>query len=110
MYIKYKIYFISSTFIYSTLSFEDMTYLTIDQILADLTHVIADIKAELNAPTAKVIVFGAGFGGTLATWLRIKFPHIIDAVWSSSGIFSADLFTEGKVYPISFSKFDIYRE
>ncbi|KAF2889911.1 hypothetical protein ILUMI_16262, partial [Ignelater luminosus] len=29
-------------------------------------------------------VFGCSYAGSLATWLRYKFPHLVDAAWASS--------------------------
>lgn len=40
-----------------------------------------------NLYGGNVIVYGSGYGGTLATWARKKFPHLINAAWSSSGIY-----------------------
>lgn len=32
-------------------------------------------------------MWGSGYGGTLSAGARQKYPHLVDAVWSSSGIF-----------------------
>lgn len=71
-----------------------MQYLTPEQALQDLATFVETVR-ERNSETAKVIVWGSGYGGTLATWARKKFPHLIDAAWSSSGVFEMHIATLG---------------
>ncbi|KAF2882014.1 hypothetical protein ILUMI_24162 [Ignelater luminosus] len=40
---------------------------------------------------SKVAAFGCSYGASLATWLRYKFPHLVDAAWASSGPLQAEL-------------------
>lgn len=56
---------------------------------------ITTVRRHLDS-TGNVILFGMGYGAKLAVWARQVYPHLIDGVWSSSGIFQPD--------PISFSK------
>lgn len=35
-------------------------------------------------PECKVIVFGGSYGGMLATWIRMKYPHVIDIAHAAS--------------------------
>lgn len=65
-----------------------------EQILADISHLVHSIRTEYRAPQARIILCGSGFGGTLAAWSRQKFPHLIYAAWSSSGIFERILHTK----------------
>lgn len=37
------------------------------------------------------MVLGLGTGGTLATWLRQKYPHLVDSFWSTGGPLSAKM-------------------
>jgi serine protease 16 len=84
-----------------SLTFEDLSYLTIEQMLADISYLIVNLKRILDAPEAKVVLYGPGFGGTLATYARQKFPHLVEGVWSSSGVFSSDIFTEAPYIHLS---------
>jgi len=69
----------------NSMSTENLRFLTVDQTLADLAHFINAIRndLQLNA-TGGVILTGSGYGGTLATWFRQKYPHLVDGVWASS--------------------------
>ncbi|XP_037038170.1 putative serine protease F56F10.1 [Bradysia coprophila] len=68
-------------------TFENLEFLTIEQILADVAQFVNYITLFHDVYGSDVIIYGAGYGGTLATWARKKFPHIVDAAWSSSGIY-----------------------
>ncbi|CAD6258299.1 unnamed protein product [Miscanthus lutarioriparius] len=47
------------------------------------------LKANLSAPAAPVLVFGGSYGGMLAAWMRLKYPHVVmGAVASSAPILS----------------------
>jgi len=60
--------------------------LSSDQALADLAEFIVNIKNKYDIPSAaKWVAFGGSYPGTLAAWLRMKYPHLIHAAVSSSG-------------------------
>ncbi|KAF5473524.1 hypothetical protein F2P56_010128 [Juglans regia] len=62
-------------------------YLSSTQALADYATLITDLKKNLTATESPVIVFGGSYGGMLAAWFRLKYPHItIGALASSSPI------------------------
>lgn len=75
-----------------------MRFLSVDQALADLAHFITAIQSDtaLNA-TGGVIAVGGSYGGTMVTWLRQKYPHIVTGSWSSSAPLRAKIdFSEYK--------------
>ncbi|KAJ0616548.1 putative lysosomal Pro-Xaa carboxypeptidase [Helianthus annuus] len=62
-------------------------YLSSTQALADYATLIVDLKNNLTAIDSPVIVFGGSYGGMLAAWFRLKYPHVaIGALSSSSPI------------------------
>ncbi|KAJ1394545.1 Peptidase S28 [Sesbania bispinosa] len=62
-------------------------YLSSTQALADYATLIIDLKKNLSASDSPVVVFGGSYGGMLAAWFRMKYPHItIGALASSAPI------------------------
>eukprot|EP00192_Tetraselmis_astigmatica_P002928 CAMPEP_0117662848 /NCGR_PEP_ID=MMETSP0804-20121206/8269_1 /TAXON_ID=1074897 /ORGANISM="Tetraselmis astigmatica, Strain CCMP880" /LENGTH=600 /DNA_ID=CAMNT_0005469769 /DNA_START=243 /DNA_END=2046 /DNA_ORIENTATION=- len=68
-----------------------LEYLTVDQAMADYAELIADLKMQFNCQDSAVIAFGGSYGGMLASWMRMKYPHIITgAIASSAPILSSN--------------------
>ncbi len=65
-------------------SVKNLAYLSVDQALADLAAFTAAMKTEHNVTDASWIAFGGSYPGSLAAWLRVRYPHLIDAAVSSS--------------------------
>ncbi|XP_001947565.2 putative serine protease K12H4.7 [Acyrthosiphon pisum] len=65
---------------------KNLKYLTVEQVLADLETFISTISNdnEETLRNAKWIVFGGSYSGSLAAWLRMKYPHLVYAAVSSS--------------------------
>lgn len=62
-------------------SFENMEYLTVEQSLGDIATFIRFVRSQRNVNLpSKVILFGSGYGGTLATYTRKKYPQLVDGV------------------------------
>ena len=63
-----------------TTSSEDLRFLTIEQALADTTIFLSKkheiFGCENNKDACKVVLFGGSYGGMLAAWHRLKYPHI----------------------------------
>ncbi|XP_018318425.1 putative serine protease K12H4.7 [Agrilus planipennis] len=65
---------------------ENLKYLSADQALADLAYFIKyQKKNNKDLQNSSVIVMGASYSATLATWARIKYPHLVDIAYASSG-------------------------
>ncbi|KAF5300718.1 hypothetical protein FQR65_LT09114 [Abscondita terminalis] len=81
--LEHRYYGRSSPF--SNLTTENLVYLNVEQALEDIANFVDAMKktrAELS--TSKVAVFGCSYSGSLATWFRFKYPHLVDAAWASS--------------------------
>uniref|UniRef100_A0ACD6AF51 Uncharacterized protein n=1 Tax=Avena sativa TaxID=4498 RepID=A0ACD6AF51_AVESA len=72
-------------------SADTLGYLTSTQALADFAILITSLKQNLSVPDAPVVVFGGSYGGMLASWFRLKYPHVaMGAVASSAPILQFD--------------------
>lgn len=58
-----------------------MGYLTSQQALADYAHLLQN---KLNPNGRPVVVFGGSYGGLLAGWMRMKYPHLVDGAIASA--------------------------
>ncbi|XP_053620781.1 putative serine protease F56F10.1 isoform X2 [Plodia interpunctella] len=67
----------------------NLRYLTVDQALADLAQFIEYIKSDEFENglyrEGKVVLVGCSYAGSMATWMRLAYPHLTDAVLSDSG-------------------------
>ncbi|KAK9168494.1 hypothetical protein Syun_000634 [Stephania yunnanensis] len=59
-------------------------YFNSAQALADYAELILHIKQNLSAESSPVIVFGGSYGGMLAAWFRLKYPHVALGALASS--------------------------
>uniref|UniRef100_A0A2N9IBQ5 Lysosomal Pro-X carboxypeptidase n=1 Tax=Fagus sylvatica TaxID=28930 RepID=A0A2N9IBQ5_FAGSY len=74
-------------------------YLSSTQALADYATLIIDLKKNLSATDSPVVVFGGSYGGMLAAWFRLKYPHItIGALASSSPILHFENITSPYIF------------
>lgn len=73
-------------FVYRDLSTKNLQYLSSNQALADLAYFISSMndKYKFNKEV-KWVAFGGSYPGSLAAWLRLKYPHLVHAAVSSSG-------------------------
>ncbi|XP_059614085.1 putative serine protease F56F10.1 [Phlebotomus argentipes] len=65
---------------------DDLMYLSSEVALADLSYFIVEMNKKYNLnPANRWIAFGGSYPGSLAAWLREKYPHLVHGAVSSSG-------------------------
>ncbi|XP_019197968.1 PREDICTED: lysosomal Pro-X carboxypeptidase isoform X2 [Ipomoea nil] len=75
-------------------SAKTLGYLNSQQALADYAILIRSLKKNLSSEASPVVVFGGSYGGMLAAWFRLKYPHVaIGALASSAPILQFDNIT-----------------
>lgn len=83
---------------------EHMGYLSAEQALADYAELITELKIQYNAQDSPVIGFGGSYGGMLGSWMRIKYPHILDGVIAGSAPIWNFFGEDPPFDPLSFAK------
>lgn len=74
-----------------------MVYLTSQQALADIALFIEEMIHLHQIPAStKFIVFGGSYSGSLAAWMRLKYPYLVHGAVSTSGPLLAQLDFQGK--------------
>lgn len=59
----------------------NLGYLTTQQVLADYAELLSFLNPQGKRP---VIAIGGSYGGKLAAWMRLKYPHLIIGSLASS--------------------------
>ncbi|XP_033149997.1 putative serine protease K12H4.7 [Drosophila busckii] len=63
---------------------ENLKYLSTEQALADVVHLIKTLKKEDKYKNSKVLVLGCSYAGSMAVWLKKLYPDLVVGVWASS--------------------------
>ncbi|XP_076000535.1 thymus-specific serine protease [Genypterus blacodes] len=66
------------------LSTENLRFLSSRQALADLAHFRTMMAESRGLTGRKWVAFGGSYPGSLATWFRLKYPHLVHASVASS--------------------------
>ena len=61
-----------------------MSYLSSEEALADYAALVNHIRRNWGAKGSAVIAFGGSYGGMLASWMRIQYPHAVDGAVAAS--------------------------
>lgn len=86
------------------LSVKNLVYLSSEQALADLAYFIESVNIGYKfSNNTKWIVFGGSYGGSLAAWMRAKYPHLVHGAVSASGPLLAQIDFDGSIILISIS-------
>lgn len=67
----------------------------------DFVKIIQEFKKKPQYLNSPVIAFGGSYGGMLAAWMRMKYPHII---WGAHAASAPILFFPGSVSPYAFNE------
>ncbi|EXB81591.1 Lysosomal Pro-X carboxypeptidase [Morus notabilis] len=74
-------------------------YFNSAQAIADYAEILLHVKQKFHAEKSPVIVIGGSYGGMLASWFRLKYPHIaLGALASSAPILYFDNITSQDGY------------
>ncbi|GJQ77978.1 hypothetical protein Trydic_g2339 [Trypoxylus dichotomus] len=78
----------------ANMSTENLRYLSVDQAIADIAYFIHYVKENIEGLAnskqlnidllPKVVVIGGSYSASMATWMRLKYPHLVDIAYASS--------------------------
>ncbi|XP_023014735.1 putative serine protease F56F10.1 [Leptinotarsa decemlineata] len=71
---------------------KNLKFLSSQQALVDVAYFIENMNIQYElSPDVKWIAFGGSYPGSLAAWLRQKYPHLVHGAMSASGPLLAEL-------------------
>ncbi|XP_072947803.1 lysosomal Pro-X carboxypeptidase-like [Epargyreus clarus] len=84
VFAEHRYYGASMPFGNKSLDNEYIGYLTVAQALADYADLVDYLQGHSSRPSYPVITFGGSYGGILAAYFRIKYPHIVTGAIAAS--------------------------
>ncbi|XP_068441238.1 thymus-specific serine protease [Clinocottus analis] len=66
------------------LTLGSLRFLSSQQALADLAHFRSALAAARGLAASRWVAFGGSYPGSLATWFRVKYPHLVHAAVATS--------------------------
>lgn len=60
-----------------------MQWLTTEQAMGDYAELIWELRGSYG-PSTPVVGFGGSYGGMLAAWFRLKYPHLLNGAIAGS--------------------------
>uniref|UniRef100_A0A915DLB3 Uncharacterized protein n=1 Tax=Ditylenchus dipsaci TaxID=166011 RepID=A0A915DLB3_9BILA len=91
---------------FKTMSAKNMTFLTSQQALEDISNFIRTQNQLSGDKNPKWILFGGGYGGSLVVWHRQKYPGLSTGVISSG----ATVIASGDYYAFQLNVENSYKE
>ncbi|KAI8524206.1 hypothetical protein RHMOL_Rhmol13G0132100 [Rhododendron molle] len=105
VYIEHRFYGESIPFGTTKSNESTQGYFNSAQALADSAELIIYLKKILSAHNSPVIISGGSYGGMLAAWFRLKYPHVaLGALASSAPILYFDDITPHDAYFVVVTK------
>ncbi|XP_068154079.1 putative serine protease K12H4.7 [Drosophila tropicalis] len=65
-------------------STKNLKYQSVDQAMHDAFSIIESLLQTYKYNGSKVVVAGCSYAGTMATWMRKKYPDVVRGSWASS--------------------------
>ena len=84
IFAEHRYYGESMPFGNASMTKQNVQYCTAEQALADYAKLLLTIKKDLNAEHCPIISFGGSYGGTLSTYFRLKYPHVVSGALAAS--------------------------